>query len=139
MSPPRDTRVAYRERLIAYSVGAIIYFSLPYTHVAPVILTAMPAISSWILVSATNHVWAHLTQIWKDPITSFMGIPNRVVQAVLVVGGCVLISVASWRRAYGLGTWGFILLAFALEVRITERESWRRYRAKQAREDEDSI
>lgn len=139
MSHPHDTLVAYRERLIAYAVGAVIYFLLPYTYVAPVFLTARPAISAWILIGGINHIWAHLGEIWKDPMTHFLGIPYRAVQIVLVVVGCAFISVASWRCAYGLGTWGFILLAFALEVRLTERESWRRYRAKQAGEDEGSI
>jgi TRAP-type mannitol/chloroaromatic compound transport system permease large subunit len=139
MSRSHDTIVAYQERLIAYAVGAVIYFLLPYTYVAPVFITARPAISAWILIGGINHIWAHVGEIWKDPMTHFLGMPYREVQIVLVVLGCAFIGVASWTCSYGFGESGFLLLAFALEVRITERESWRRYRAKQARATENSV
>jgi len=134
MSQSQDTMVAYRERLIAYAVGAAIYFASPYVYENPVALAARPAIASWILVCGSNHIWAHLSEIWKDPITTCLGIPNRVLEVIFFVVGCAVIATASLQGAPHVATWGFISLVFALEVRLCERESWRRYRLKQARE-----
>lgn len=134
MSTLRDIRLVYRERLIVYAVGTMICLASTQYWESPIVIAAIPAISMWISMSFVIHVLMSLMSAFRDPITSTLGIPNRGLQVILLVVGFTIIAAATLYGSSDIGTWGCFFLLFALDSRLGERESWRRYRLKQRQE-----
>jgi len=131
MSTLRDIRLIYRERLIVYAVGTMICLASTQYWESPIVMAAIPAISMWISMTFGIHVLMHLMSAFRDPITSTLGIPNRALGVILLVVGVAIITAATLYGSPDIGTWGCFFLLFALDARLGERESWRRFRLKQ--------
>src|SRR5690606_21772621 len=91
---------------------------------SPVVMAVIPAISMWISMSIVIHVCMSLMHAFRDPITSSLGVPNRVLNVIFLVVGLTIIAAATWYASADIGTWGCLFLLFALDGRLCERESW---------------
>lgn len=131
MSTLQDIRFVYRERLIVYAVGTMICLASTQYWESPIVIATIPAISMWISMTSVIHVLMHLMSAFRDPLPSLFGIPTRVLDVIFLVVGLLILAVATWYGSPDIGTWGCLFLLFALDGRLGERESWRRFRLKQ--------
>jgi len=134
MRKTRDTILLYRERLVVYVIGAIVYLASAQYYESPLVMAVRPAISTWIMATIVINAWMSLVNAFRDPLTSLFGMPTRVLDVILLVVGLVILASATWYDSPDIGAWGCLFLLFALDGRLGERESWRRYRLKQERE-----
>ena len=134
MHKTRDTILLYRERLVVYAIGAIIYLASAQYYESPVVMAVRPAISTWIIASVVINAWMSMVNAFRDPLPSLFGMPTRVLDVIFLVVGLVILAAATWYGSPDIGTWGCLFLLFALDGRLGECESWRRYRLKQERE-----
>lgn len=139
MSTLQNIRLVYRERLIVYVVGTLICLASTQYWKNPIVIAVIPALAMWIFMTFFIHLFMGLMGAFRDPITSTLGIPTRLLEVIFLVVGVTTLAVATWYGSPGTGMWGCFSLLLALDARLGERESWRRFRLKQEREDAGAV
>lgn len=117
----------YRERIIAYVSAGAIAVVLGFWPSSSVSRTVQPAVAFWIVTTLVMIIWAHITVAFRDSMKSILGLPLWMVGVMLVILGLTLISVAILTQSTRLGTWGWLSFLFAVDVVLSERESFRRH------------